>query len=220
MNLSGIRRCFYLIAFFAAFVSVRGQDETPTRNIDETYVFDERGDATLDVSFQYSAAQWAQWKEQYGDHPDLLLRNLRYQFASSVIDDFSLDKDDVHRHAVAHLKGRAVARYQGGGDFLIDVPKNMKLVSGSGRDWIFTSSNLINGEILNQTIHAKLPPGAENAHVAPGGDFDELAYHVDLATPRPKGWLEAGIVFLVLAGALGFGSTRVKKAQPSPAATS
>jgi hypothetical protein len=96
----------------------------------------------------------------------------------------------------------------------------MKLVSGSDRDWIFTNSNLVNGEILNQTIHAKLPPGAENAHVSPGGDFDELSYHVDLATRRPKGWLEAGILLLVLGGALGFASTRVRrKSQLSGAAS-
>lgn len=207
MNMSGALR-FFLIGFFAAAVSLYAQENTPSRNIDETYEFDERGDAKLDVSFQYSAAQWATWKDQYGDHPDLLLRNLRYQFASAALDDFALDKDDVHRHAVARLKGRAVARYRSGGEFVIDVPKNMKLVSGSGRDWIFTNSSLVNGELINQTIHAKLPAAAENAHFSPGGDFDQLTYQVNQEQRRPKGWLELGIVFLLLGGTTAFVSKR------------
>jgi|HubBroStandDraft_4_1064222.scaffolds.fasta_scaffold145457_2 hypothetical protein len=205
---SNLRR-FLIIGFCATALSLHAQDNTPSRNIDETYQFDERGDAKLEVSFQYGAAQWATWKEQYGDHPDMLLRNLRYQFASSVIDDFSLDKDEVHRHAIARLKGRAVARYRDGGEFVIDVPKNMKLVSGAERDWIFTNSNLINGEIINQTIHAKLPAGAQDARFSPGGDFGQIAYQMNLTPPRPKGWVEAGVVLLLLGCAAGFASTRV-----------
>ncbi len=209
-------RPLLLTTFFGAALSVSGQENAPSRNIDEIYEFDQRGDAKLEVSFQYGAAQWAAWKEEYGDHPDLLLRNLRYQFASAIIDDFSLDKDDVHRHAAARLKGRAVARYRGGGEFIVDVPKNMKLVSGSGREWIFTNSSLVNGEIINQTIHAKLPEAAQNAHFSPGGDFDQLIYQINQVQERPKGWLEAGIALIVFGVAAGFVSTRYPKKESTP----
>jgi hypothetical protein len=208
MNSASILPRFLFVGLFAA-LSLHAQENMPSRNIDQTLTFDERGDAKIEMSFQYGAAQWATWKEEYGDHPDILLRNLRYQLASAAIDDFALDKDEIHRHATARLKARALARYRSGGEFVVDVPKNMKLVSGSGSEWIFTNSTLVNGEIINQTIHGKLPVGAQNAHFTPGGDFDQLVYQMNLAPPRPKGWLELGIVLLLLGLAVGFVSTRV-----------
>jgi hypothetical protein len=186
-----------------------------TRTIDQTFTFDERGDAKIDISFQYGAAQWAQWKDQYGDHPDLLMRNLRYQFASAVIDDFSLDKDDLHRQATAKLKLRGLAQYRGDGQFTIELPKNMKLVTGSGTDWAFTSSSVVNGELLNQTIRAKLPTNAQNAHFSTGGDYDQLSYSLPTTPTRSKSWLGMGALLLILAGILA-GISFVGKSSPAP----
>src|SRR5689334_6973476 len=148
---------------------VHGQE--PVRTVEQTYEFDEKGDARIEFSFQLGAAQWAKWKDQYGDHPDILLRDTKYQLASAVIDDFSLDKDEVRRHAVAKIKARALAKYRGDGQFEIQIPKNLKLVAGSGREWAFTTSGLEEGGIVNLTSRAKLPQNAQNAHLTTGNDF-------------------------------------------------
>jgi hypothetical protein len=167
--------------------------------VNQLYKFDEKGDAEIEVSFQYGASQWAIWKEQYGNRPDIVLRDMRYTMATAVLDKFSLEKDDVQRSALGKVRARALARYLNGGEFVIDVPKDMRLITGADRDWIFSQTNAVNGEIVSQTMHAKLPEKARNARFAPGGDFNALTYTVDQATARPKGWLFAGLACFVFA---------------------
>ncbi len=192
--------------FAAGLGSLSGQEAS--RTVERTYQFDQRGDAKIEFSFQLGAAQWAKWKEQYGDHPDILLRNIKYQLAAAVIDDFGLDKDDIHRRAVAKIKARALARYQGNGQFAIDVPKNMKLIAGSGQEWVFTNSALEDGGIVNITDRAKLPANASNAHLTSGTDFDELVYTLDLSPAKPKTLLYLGILLLLAAVGLWIWSLR------------
>lgn len=182
-------------------VSLQAQDAV--RTLERTYEFDEAGNAKVEFNFQLGAAQWAKWKDQYGDHPDLMLRNVKYELAAAVIDDFSLDKNDVHRKATAKIKARAMAKYRGNGQFEIQVPKNMKLVSGSGREWAFTSSALEEGGLVNITDRAKLPSKAQNAHLTTGNDYDLLVYSLDVAPSKPKTFLYVGILSLLGAAAVG-----------------
>ncbi len=202
-------------AFFSAGI-VRAQE--PSRTVERIYKIDERGDAQIEFHFQLNAAQWAEWKDEYGDHPDMMLRNVKYQLAAAVIDDFSLEKDDVHRSAVAKIKARCLATYHGNGQFTLQIPKNMKLVTGSGSEWVFTSSTLENGGIVNVTDRAKLPASAQNVHVTTGNDYDQLAYSLEVAPSKPKGLLVLGLLFLIVAavlGALSFRGTE-KRATPPP----
>ena len=146
-----------MVAFLFGAGVVCGQEAS--RTLERIYKIDERGNAEIEFHFQYNAAQWAEWKDQYGDHPDLMLRNVKYQLAAAVIDDFSLEKDDMHRSAVAKIKARCLAIYHGNGQFTLQVPKNMKLVTGSGSEWVFTSSSLENGGLVNVTDRVEAPRG-------------------------------------------------------------
>lgn len=207
-------RRFLFAALFAAALPARAF--VPT---DELYELDDRGDAKISSTYQYGAAQWAIFREQYADHPDVWLRNIRYLFARDVVDDFSVERDDVRRRAVAHLKARAVAGYHDG-EFVFDLTKEVKLMSNSGRDWILTTSAVDNGEIINQTIHVKLPTGAQNAHFSESGDFNHIIYYVNLTPPRRYGWLEAGVALLALGGAAGVVSIRYPNAKSQLPASS
>ena len=198
------------LSIFAAAILLGGatfapaqQVESVSRTIDQIYQIDERGDADIEVTFQYSASQWAMWKEKYGDRPDIVLRDMRYTMATSVLENFSLTRDDVQRRATGKVKARALARYSNAGQFVIDVPKEMKLVTGENRDWIFSFTNALNGEIVSQTLHAKLPANARNAHFGSGGDFDNLTYTLDLTPAKPKVTLTAGISLMVIGTVLG-----------------
>ncbi len=186
--------------FFSASI-VCGQEAS--RTLERIYKIDERGNAEIEFHFQLNAAQWAEWKDEYGDHPDMMLRNVKYQLAAAVIDDFSLEKDDVHRSAVAKIKARCLAIYHGNGQFTLQVPKNMKLVTGSGTEWVFTSSSLENGGLVNITDRAKLPANAQNVHLTSGNDYDQLAYSLEVTPSRSKALLAIGIMFLVAAAVLG-----------------
>jgi hypothetical protein len=194
--------------------AVLGQDAS--RTVERTYKLDERGDAQIEFDFQLDASQWAQWKDQYGDHPDMMLRNVKYQLAAAVIDDFALEKDDVHRRAVAKIKARCLANYHGNGQFALQIPKDMKLVAGSGTDWAFTSSSLENGGIVNITDRAKLPANAQNVHLTTGNDYDQLVYTVEVSPSKPKALLVLGLLFLFAAAGLGALSFLIKEKRATP----
>src|ERR1700730_10624633 len=147
---------------------VHGQEAS--RTVEQTYQFDDRGDAKIEFNFQLGKAQWDAWKTRFGDHPDEMLRTINHDFAAAVIEDFALEKDDTHRHAIARFKARALAQYHGNDQFEIQVPKNMKLVTGSGLEWVFTNSMPEktpqgNTGIVNITYRGKLPAKAHDAHM-------------------------------------------------------
>ncbi len=196
----------------ALVTSAKAQE--PSRTLERIYKIDNAGDAQIEFKFQLNARQWAMWKDQYGDHPDMMLREVKYQLAAAVIDDFSLEKDDVHRSATSKIKARSLARYRGNGQFQLEVPKDMKLVAGSGTDWAFTSSTLENGGIVNITDRAKLPDGAENVHLVNGNDNNWLTYNLEVSPAKPKALLYGGVVFLAAALALGGLSLVFGKATP------
>jgi hypothetical protein len=174
-----------------------------SRTVEQTYQFDERGDAKIEFNFQLARAPWEMWKAQYGEHPDMLLRIINHDMAAAVIEDFALEKDDTHRHATARFKARALAQYRGSGQFEIQVPKNMKLVTGSGLEWVFTNSiseRTPQGTgIVNMTYRAKLPPKARDAHMVNGNDFSRLVYSLEVSPSKPKTLLYSGVVLIVAA---------------------
>jgi hypothetical protein len=204
------------LLLLGSVIPLRGQD-VPSRSVEQVYQFDERGDAKIEWRFQLDAGGWAQWKANYGDHPDLLLRMVKYQLAAAVIDEYSLDKDDMHRSAVSRFSARALAKYRGGGQFEIPVNKDMKLVSGSGLEWAFTSSTIEEGRgILNITYREKLPAKAQNAHMVNGNDFNRLVYSLEVSPSKPKALLVLGLLFLFAAAGLGALSFLIKGTRATP----
>ena len=210
-----MRAAAFQIAIIAAvFLSagiVRAQEAS--RTLERIYQIDERGNAQVEFHFQLNAKQWAVWKDQYGDHPDMMLRAVKYQLAAAVIDDFALEKDDVHRSAVSKIKARCLAQYHGNGQFTLQIAKDMKLVTGSGSEWVFTSSNIESGGLVNITDRVKLPAQAQNVHVTTGNDYDQLAYSLEVTPARSKALLVLGMLFLVAAAVLGAISLAVTKAK-------
>jgi hypothetical protein len=206
-----LRLPLLLLAAACANPAAAQQSDSVSRTINQVYQIDDLGDADIEVTFQYSASQWATWKEQYGNRPDIVLRDMRYTMATSVLENFSLEKDDVQRRATGKVKARALARYRNSGQFIIDVPKEMKLVTGENRDWIFSFTNAVNGEIVSQTLRAKLPANAHDVHFGSGGDFDNLTYTLDLPSSRPTGFLIAGFSLASFGFLLGVASLFSKK---------
>jgi hypothetical protein len=185
-----------LAVLCAALMPARAQTDSASRTVNEVFKIDEHGDAAVEVTFQYNATKWAKWKEEYANHPDIVLRDMRYTMAAAVIEDFSLEKDDVQRKALGKIKARALARYRNGGEFVVEIPKALTLVTGADKDWIFSSTSGRNGEIVSTTERLKLPAGANDVHLSPGGDFNNLIYTIDVSPARPKGWMFAGVAML------------------------
>jgi hypothetical protein len=191
-----LRRASMLSAVMATVCRLACAQE-PSRTVEQIFQFDERGDAKIEFNFQLGKAQWDVWKMRYGDHPDEMLRSINHEMAAAVIEDFGLDKDDTHRSAKAHFRARALAQYRGNGQFEIPVPKNMKLVTGSGVDWAFTNSmsekTPMGSGLVNMTYRARLPAKAQNAHMSNGNDFNRLTYTLEVSPSKPKTLLYAGL---------------------------
>ncbi len=224
--ISGASLCNGLLAMAILLgggaVTLRAQEAS--RTVDETFQFDERGDAKIEFNFQLGRLQWNRWKAQYGDHPDVLLRLTKYNMAAAAIDNFSLTKDDTQRRAVTRFTARALAQYRGNGQFEIQMPRNIKPVTGSGLEWVFTSSMpdsnpgiFSEGQsVVNVTLRAKLPAKAHDAHMVNGNDFDRLVYSLEVSQSKPKTLLYSGVVLIVAALVMAVMATRANGTVTQP----
>jgi hypothetical protein len=203
-----------MVILIAASIGAHAQEAS--RTVEQIYQFDERGDAKIEFDFQLGKKPWEQWKAVYGEHPDMLLRITKHEMAAAVIEDFALEKDDVHRRAVSRFTARALAQYSGNGHFEIPLSRDMKLVAGSGLEWDFTSSSLEGDGIVNVTYRGKLPAKAHDAHVVNGNDFNRLVYTLEVSPSKSKAPLVLGLLFLFGAGGLGALSFLIKETRATP----
>jgi len=177
-----IRQLFGLTMLFLAWLIPIGIGEaTETINTDVVASLDPYGDGSMKMTFHLSASQWAIWKQQYGDHPDVLWRDLKQKFAKYALEKFDIQKNEVERTATADIEARAFTRVRGDGTRGIEIPKEFRLVSNSGREWVFdfTTQESPYSPILAQMSRVILPADATNAHIEqPGTGFQQLVYQM------------------------------------------
>ena len=166
------------------------------------------GDATVTITEHYSAVGWLNWKDDVGDHPDLVVRNKKREYAAWEVYDFSFSKDEVARVAESKMKVRAFAQISHSGDYVLDkLPTGLHLVTNNGNEWIFgaRTGDAADDDEMDVTIHVNLPRGAFNAHVVnPDSSHTELVYSVaSHGTKFSKVLLMA--IFLAVLGVLILG---------------
>ncbi|MBV8351883.1 MAG: hypothetical protein JOZ21_06370 [Verrucomicrobia bacterium] len=177
-----MRQIFGLTMLFLAWLVPIGIGEaTETINTDVVASLDPYGDGSMKMTFHLSASQWAVWKQQFGDHPDVLWRDLKQKFAKYALEKFDIQKNEVERTATADIEARAFTRVRGDGTRGIEIPKEFRLVSNSGREWVFdfTTQESPYSPILAQMSRVILPADATNAHIEqPGTGFQQLVYQM------------------------------------------
>jgi len=154
---------------------------TETINMDVVANVDRFGDGSMKITFHLSATQWAIWKQQYGDHPDVLWRDLKQTFAKYALDKFDLQKNDIERTAVVDISAHAFTHVRSDGKRGIEIPKEFRLVSNNGREWIFDFTNQQSpySPILTQTNRIVLPEESRNARLdQPGTGSEQLVYNM------------------------------------------
>jgi hypothetical protein len=173
---------------------------TDTVNQDADIRVDPYGDGSMKVIFHLSASRWATWRQQYGDHPDVLWRDLKQKFAKAALDKFDLQRNDVDRTATANIEARALTSVRGDGSRGIEMLKEFRLVSNTPVEWVFeaTSQASPDAPILAQTFRVFLPPQAINAHIdSQGTSSQQLVYQM------PE---SSGNALLLWAGILAMGA--------------
>jgi hypothetical protein len=154
---------------------------TDTINQDAVVRIDPYGDGSMKVIFHLSASRWAIWRQQYGDHPDVLWRDMKQKFAKAALDKFDLQRNDVDRTATANVEARALTTVRGDGTRGMEMLKDFRLVSNTPLEWVFESTSQQSSEapILAQTFRIDLPPQATNARVdSPGTASQQLVYQM------------------------------------------
>jgi hypothetical protein len=153
-----------------------------------------------------SASRWAAWRQEYGDHPDILWRNLKQRFAKAALDKFDLQRNDVDRTATADIEARALTRIRGDGSRGIEMQKEFRLVSNTPLEWVFEATSQASPEspILAQTIRVILPPQAFNARIdSPGTTDQQIVYQMPEGAASNALLLWAGILAIGVGIALG-----------------
>lgn len=196
-----------LMAFALALVTATPALRAASDTIQQDIVMDidRLGDGAVTLTFRLSASQWTTWKQQYGDRPDVLWRDLRQQFATMSLGTFSLEKNDVDRAATAKFTMRGGTKLRRDGSQEIEIPKEMNKVSDNGGEWIFNSvvQEGYGSPILTQTIRLRLPAEAVNVRLnQPGTAFQSLVYEIP-DVGQGKGMLFGGIGALVVGLVLG-----------------
>jgi hypothetical protein len=179
---------------------------TDTVNQDAVIRVDPNGDGSMKVIFHLSASRWAAWRQEYGDHPDILWRNLKQRFAKAALDKFDLQRNDVDRTATADIEARALTRIRGDGSRGIEMQKEFRLVSNTPLEWVFEATSQASPEspILAQTIRVILPPQASNARIdSPGTTDQQIVYQMPEGAASNALLLWAGILAIGVGIALG-----------------
>ena len=179
---------------------------TDTVNQDAVIRVDPNGDGSMKVIFHLSASRWAAWRQEYGDHPDILWRNLKQRFAKAALDKFDLQRNDIDRTATADIDARALTKIRGDGSRGIEMQKEFRLVSNTPLEWVFEATSQASPEspILAQTIRVILPPQAFNARIdSPGTTDQQIVYQMPEGAANNALLLGAGILAIGVGIGLG-----------------
>ena len=211
-----------VMLFLASMVTGNVGLATDTVNQDAVIRVDPYGDGSMKVIFHLSASRWANWRQLYGDHPDVLWRDLKQKFAKAALDKFDLQRNDVDRTATADITARALTTVRGDGSRGIEMLKDFRLVSNSPLEWVFESTSQASPEapILAQTFRIILPPQAINARLdSPGTANQQLVYQMPENYGNNAFLLWGGVLAAgagILLGILGLVSAFAVSKRPPP----
>jgi hypothetical protein len=178
---------------------------------DMDVTIDAVGNAEATLKFVLPAMQWQVWKQNYGQNPSLLKRDMQHRFSAMVLRDFAVENDDMNRTATLKLKADADAEYRGNGEWEVELEKGARSARLTDTLWQFTKTSTEGGIVTQQTFRLKLPDGARGS-VEATNDFGTPVLRYQIGGGRRMPMLLIAAVVVAVAGliVLVAGLTRKK----------
>ena len=182
---------------FASNASAQIQAAPTVINMNIRSTIDALGDGQVKLEMKMNAAQWAEWKQQYGSNPSLFKRDMFKMFSQYELTDFKLDQDDMNRTAVVTIHGKGMAVYQGDGVYELELGDELgsgEMVDGEFRVTYTEAQGPNTISLIDHRIQT--PKGARDLKVATSRTGEEvLRYELDTS----GGGMPWKIISLVLA---------------------
>ncbi len=203
-DMNKITFAFLAVLAFALPASAQVAPQVDVMPVDISIELDELGDAAISFEMKMSAKGWAAWKQQYGDNPSLLRRDMGQFVSQYVVDDFDLEQDEMDRTMKMSVAARGVARHRGDGRYEFELEPEM----GDGEPddaarvfrYNYTQSEGPTAVML-MNLKVALPDGAEAAtQRTDSAGRPVLAYAVDVDTGGGRTMLLIGGIVLTVVG--------------------
>ncbi len=179
-------------AWLLASSAVLLADDTDTVSVGTTINITPLGDGTITMKRTYTAAQFRQFKEQYGDDQGLLKRDLTKEWLGKLdLDNWDIKIDSVNRTLSISIGVHGAVIPRGGGAFAFEIPKAWKGGERVGTTYNYNFAEAASdGSIMQDNVKLIFPPNATrfsedkneigdtviNYHVPSGGMTGLLLY--------------------------------------------
>jgi hypothetical protein len=146
-----------------AFCQVQAQDPVAL-NQQLTIKIDNLGDATWELTQNMTQSQWESWKNStIATDPSIAKRNMERTLSTYEIEDFNRDVDEMNRSAKMTFKVKAMAQYNGNGNWTFKLDsKNPQVSKLADNSYLMTSNMYLGSVLVQQTVKLFFPDGASN----------------------------------------------------------
>ncbi len=158
--------CFIILSILLcpgkSFSQVSGD---PTDQIQQfTVKIDKLGDALWEVDEKMTQAQWEGFKQgPLVNDPSITKRDMERALSTYVIEDFKRDIDEMNRTMKMSFKVKAMAQYQGDGNWVYSLGAKDPIITKLPDNSIMSTSNIAsNGQLIQQIYKISFPDGAKN----------------------------------------------------------
>jgi hypothetical protein len=159
--------CFIAVALAAQTANSFAQVQAPDPvNYQQTIIIkvDNLGDATYEFDQNMTQAQWENFKNStLVNDPSIARRNMERSMSTYVIEDFNRTTDDMNRSVKMTFKVKAMAEYNGNGNWTFKLDsKNPQVSKLADNSYMLISNMYVGNALTQQTIKLYFPDGAGN----------------------------------------------------------
>jgi hypothetical protein len=159
--------CFIAVVLMAqtgnSFAQVQAPDPV---NLQQTIIvkIDNLGDAAYEFDQNMTQAQWENFKNStLVNDPSIARRNMERSMSTYVIEDFNRTTDDMNRSVKMTFKVKAMAEYNGNGNWTFKLDsKNPQVSKLADNSYMLISNMYMGNALTQQTIKLYFPDGASN----------------------------------------------------------